>query len=260
MYHPVFRAKRNSVPIVSKKDLDYIGERLVGDFCPKAMLQPTEIDIDRFVERYLGMKLDYQYLSHCGCYLGMTVFNDTDKVPIYNPERNRAEYMSASAGTLLVDSSLLEESQEHRYRFTVGHEGGHQVLHAGYFGYDPNQISFLDDRAPMVQCRIDTRNAPRKPVREWTDQDTMEWQANYIASAVLMPERMVARVVDKVQQGNYAEMILLVSEAFNVSLEAAQIRLKDMGFIPPHIDISKAALDFCDFFDSTRETTEPATQ
>ena len=260
MYHPVFRAKRNNVPIVSKKDLDNIGERLVGDFRPEAMLQPMVIDIDRFVERYLGMKLDYRYLSHCGCYLGMTVFNDTDRVPIYNPERNCAEYMSASAGTLLVDSSLLLESQEHRYRFTVGHEGGHQILHTSYFGYDPNQTSFLEDRAPMVQCRIDTRNMPRKPVSEWTDRDTMEWQANYLSSAVLMPKRMVTRVVDKVQQGNYAEMILLVSEAFNVSLEAAQIRLKDVGSIPPHIDISKAALDFCDFFDSTEEAMESATQ
>lgn len=246
MYQPMFRKKPNGVPILGKKDIDAIGERLVADFNYKAMLTPTEIDIDRFAHRYLGMKIDYRYLSHCGCYLGMTVFNDTDEIPVYNPELNCAEMTSAEAHTMIIDNSLLEDSQEHRYRFTAGHECSHDIFHAGYFGYDPNQICMFSNRVPMVQCRIDTRGVKKKPVAEWTDADRMEWQANYGASAILMPRRMVQRLVEKVPVTNYAEMIMRVSDTFNVSFEAAQIRLKDVGRVPTDVNVPTAAMDFID--------------
>lgn len=88
----------------------------------EALRTPQEIDIDLFVQDYLGMEQDFQYLSHCGLYLGMTVFNETDKIPVYNPAKYCAEYISAKANTVIIDNSLLEENQEHRYRFTMGHE------------------------------------------------------------------------------------------------------------------------------------------
>lgn len=68
-----------------------------------------------------------------GVYLGMTVFNDTNKVPIYDPATNRAEYISAKARTVIIDNRLLDENQRHRFRFTLGHEGGHDIFHSGYF-------------------------------------------------------------------------------------------------------------------------------
>lgn len=88
----------------------------------EALRTPQEIDIDLFVQDYLGMEQDFQYLSHCGLYLGMTVFNETDKIPVYNPAKYCAEYISTKAKTVIIDNSLLEENQEHRYRFTMGHE------------------------------------------------------------------------------------------------------------------------------------------
>ena len=64
------------------------------------------MDIEGFIEFYLGMTPDYQYLSHNGVYLGMTVFNDTNKVPVYDPATNRAEYISAKARTVIIDNRL----------------------------------------------------------------------------------------------------------------------------------------------------------
>ena len=83
MYRPVITRKKSGAPILSRKEIDVIGENLVGDFMPDALERPQEIDIDSFAQNYLGMDQDFQYLSHCGVYLGMTVFNDTDKVPVY---------------------------------------------------------------------------------------------------------------------------------------------------------------------------------
>ena len=84
-YTPTLKVKRNGVPILSKNDIDTIGENFVRDFQPEALDNPSPIDIDSFVELYLGMTPAFQYLSHNGIYLGMTVFNDTNAVPVFDP-------------------------------------------------------------------------------------------------------------------------------------------------------------------------------
>ena len=73
MYTPSLRVKNNGVPILSKAEIDAIGERFVQDFQPEVLTNPSPVDIEGFIEFYLGMTPDYQYLSHNGVYLGMTV-------------------------------------------------------------------------------------------------------------------------------------------------------------------------------------------
>ena len=65
--------KENGVPILSKTEIDVIGERFVRDFQPEVLESPAPVDIEGFIEFYLGMTPDYQFLSHNGVYLGMTV-------------------------------------------------------------------------------------------------------------------------------------------------------------------------------------------
>lgn len=68
--------KENGVPILSKTEIDVIGERFVRDFQPEVLESPAPVDIEGFIEFYLGM----------------TVFNDTNKVPVYDPVNHRADY------------------------------------------------------------------------------------------------------------------------------------------------------------------------
>lgn len=180
--------KNNGVPILSKAEIDAIGERFVQDFQPEVLTNPSPVDIEGFIEFYLGMTPDYQYLSHNGVYLGMTVFNDTNKVPVFDPTTNRAEYISAKARTVIIDNRLLDENQRHRFRFTLGHEGGHDIFHSGYFSYNPDQTSLFDEEfvAPMIQCRVDSGMTDRADTRKWDDHDWMEWQANHLSAAVLI--------------------------------------------------------------------------
>lgn len=236
---------------MSRKEIDVIGENLVGDFMPNALEIPQEIDIDSFAQNYLGMDQDFQYLSHCGVYLGMTVFNDTDKVPVYAPQRECADYISAKAHTVIIDKTLLAENQEHRYRFTMGHEASHEFLHKEYFAYDPDQMTIFDyigeTPIPMVQCRIDTKKMDAKNLEIWTDRDWMEWQANALSSAMLMPVSMVRQVVESVKTTkavfrNYV-IAAKVSNVFNVSFEAASYRLKQFGYIPQDVQMSSDVLN-----------------
>ena len=242
--------KNNGVPILSKAEIDAIGERFVKDFQPEVLTNPSPVDIEGFIEFYLGMTPDYQYLSHNGVYLGMTVFNDTNKVPVFDPATNRAEYISAKARTVIIDNRLLDESQRHRYRFTLGHEGGHDIFHSGYFTYNPDQVSIFDDEliAPMIQCRVDNGMTNKSDTHKWDDHDWMEWQANYFSSAILMPKCAVQLVANKYPRNslmenlvNRARLVSDVSNTFDVSTEAAVIRLKDMGYIPSDDQTSYSA-------------------
>lgn len=253
--------KRSGVPVLSRKDIDVLGEKLVADFCPDALKEPQALDVDSFAQNYLGMEQDYQYLSHCGVYLGMTVFNDTNKVAVYNPAEQRAEYISARAGTIIIDNTLLEENQEHRYRFTMGHEAaGHGVLHEPYFHYDRNQMSMFDEPSvAMIQCRTDGSKIAQKEQCLWDDRDWMEWQANAMASAFLMPKSMVLKVVEYTKSKfpsntdpnilcyNYADAI---TKVFNVSFQAATYRLKQLGVIRKELQLNPAVMDFLDIFNT----------
>lgn len=234
MYKPTFKTNANKLPILSREDINRIGECLVRDFNPDALKEPTEIDIDRFITQYLGMTQDFQYLSHCGLYLGMTVFNDSDRVTVFNPAVNRAEYISARAGTVIIDNSLLVENQEHRYRFTAGHEASHGILHSAYFSKLAARNESAKDIMPMVQCRADNTHAFRSSSRKKSDAEWMEWQANCLSSAILMPRSMVTKAFKNAEQTGHSVNAGLeaVVRTFNVSNDAASYRLQDLGLIP----------------------------
>lgn len=237
MYRPQFKTKQNGVPVLSKQDIEAIGENFLQDFCPDALTNPQPVDVERFLEMYLGLRLDFQFLSNDGRYLGMMVFNDTDKVIIYDPDKNEADYIHADARTVLIDNSLLEDNQEHRYRYTIGHECGHDIFHSGFYSYNPNQMSLFDnDRTgdpAMVQCRMvgQSNYGARK---SWTDAEWMEWQSNYFSSVLLMPKEAVKKVAGKpILEGKFSmaaySMVSKVARTFNVSPEAAKYRLEAVG-------------------------------
>lgn len=252
MYQMIFRSYRikyNGVPILQKAEIDTMAEEYILDFNPAALETPMEIDIDSFVQNYLGLEQDFQYLSHNGVYLGMMVFNDTDRVPVYVPETNSAEYISAKARTVIIDNNLLEEGQEHRYRYTMGHEGGHYILHSGYFPYDPDQMSWFDSTyEPIIQCRAVPVSGKTKPVSEWDDKDSMEWQANYLSAALLMPKSMVLKLIRSMPHHDTmlrdAKYVHEVVETFNVSWQAAVNRLRCLRIIKEDVPPESAIIDF----------------
>lgn len=259
MYTPQVRKSRSGVPVLRKDEFDIIGEEYVRDFQPEVLTNPAPIDIERFVECYLGMAVDYQYLSNNGIYLGMTVFNDTDCVIVYSTETRRAEFISAKARTVIIDRSLIEnEKSWHRYRFTLGHEGAHDIFHSDFFSYNPNQCT-LNGYAtpPMIQCRVDSGKIGKRDPKTWTDRERMEYQANQLSSAILMPAAAVRQIAKKYETlaSVLHDPALLrdVAKTFDVSPEAATYRLRGLGLVSPSFTATRAALDFIDIFPSDAE-------
>ena len=254
MRKPIVSLDKNRVPILSNQRIDEYCEGLIREFHPGVFEHPEPVDIDAFVCFFLGMKQDFAYLSNDGRYLGMTVFNDTDRVIIYDPERNRAEYMSAEAGTVIIDNTLLEEKQIHRYRFTMGHEGGHGIWHPDHFSYTAGQVGMFDEPPQaMVQCRADaSKTLYTKDWKSWTPEDRMEQQANKSASALLMPREAVYKLVRRLptarRMDEEVSRVMAVANTFNVSMDAAMYRLFDLGVLKRKIPMA-AALDFSDFIE-----------
>lgn len=245
MFRPNVRRKRNGTPILSREEIDELGEELVWEYKPHAMVVPQEIDIDEMVQNYLFLNQDFQYLSHCGVYLGMMVFNDTDRVIVYDPDQGQADYISETANTIIIDNTLLAENQEHRYRFTMGHEAaGHSILHREVYESEINSRSVHAELQAWIECRIEHGIPDNKDPRYWTDFQTMEWQANAMSSATLMPRKMVKLVAKETIQRNPTlegiplcrQMTSDVSVLFNVSMEAAFYRLKNLRIIPQRLE------------------------
>jgi IrrE N-terminal-like domain len=91
---------------------------------------------------------------------------------------------------IVIDESLDPEenpSMEGRYRFTLAHEGGgHWRLHRHLFAKDPAQVSlFNEPTPPSVVCRSSQAKEP------------IEWQADFYASCLLMPRKLVMAAWDE---------------------------------------------------------------
>lgn len=245
------RRKDSGVPILSREELDDIAFSVLADYNYELLLEPQELDIDLFAQDYLGMDQDFQFLSHNGVYMGMTIFNDTDNLPVFDPIKRRAEYVSEKANTIVIDNRLLADDKEHQYRFTMGHECIHGMLHKAFFSVLPGQITMFDQLGPefsepLIRCRVvKAVGRNNRNYRDWSSIDWMEWQANAGASALLMPAPAVKLLSEKARKMNYYGMSHakyltdLMMRTFNVSHSAAAFRLKSLNLLDGIIDVTE---------------------
>lgn len=234
MYNPIVKTNYNSLPILKRVEIDEIAEHFLRDYQPDVFNNPTAVDIDGFLEGYLKATPDYQFLSNNMIYLGMTVFQDTNRIPVFNPYKNEAEYFSAKANTIIFDRRLVEEAnQEHRYRFTAGHECGHLIFHRSYFLRQQRlRMQFGIDDEIILQCRrIDLPGAKKGRLK--TDSDWLEWQANQFSGSFLMPKSVILDIVNDygtTPLGVY-KAVSKIEETFNMSTEAVINRLRTLGVL-----------------------------
>ena len=160
---------------------------------------------------------------------------------------------------ICVDESLLQDRFEGRLCFTFAHEAGHWILHRDYIdeacrtgsddafnGYGTISLDGLQPSADsFIFCRIKDAKQP------------LEWQADYFASCLLMPEEEVKNTFAKCfgskplilynvkssfcgpicfdpcveNWPRIAAKVKKVGGFFNVSKQAMIIRLQDLGLV-----------------------------
>ena len=126
--------------------------------------------------------------------------------------------------------------REHRLRTTLTHEFAHVKLHAGLWQFNQGRLFPDDEKASGPRCK-------RPGIIGGSRADWMEWQAGYVSGAILMPvgrlTGLVREAFDKwgtvgtIQAGSArcADLIAEVSQQFDVSHEAARVRLSQLGYL-----------------------------
>ncbi len=169
------------------------------------------------------------------------------------------EFLAEDAPRVRIARELSEGPERaHRLRSTLAHELGHVRLHACLWplatkdegpmaaaparregaagkGFAPLPSSFF---TPGLRCRRETIVRARRA-------DWLEWQAGYFSGALLMPATTLVRLAEGVLAGYGARppveegtpvaaaLVRRAQAAFDVSREAARVRLHQRGYLAP---------------------------
>jgi len=237
----------SQVPYITYDALDHYAEALVGDAIPETLAAPAILDVGRFIEFYLDMTVEYKRISSDRNVMAMTAFN-AGIVQVFDDSGTKPIPLIVKEGTLIIDPILMEKRNAARCRFTFMHEASHWILHRLAFAADNPFGSpgvFENQYLAAKEGRIDySRNT-----RERNDIERIERQADFLASAMLMPKTTL-RMAFKEFFTYYDERphtiyrgrnemddqfaLLLpefVADRFGVSKRAALIRLEKLNAI-----------------------------
>jgi transposase InsO family protein len=95
----------SQVPYLTYDVLEDYAERIVADFAPERLSNPGQLDVDRFVEFYLGLPVEFHRICYDRKVLGMTAFND-GHIDVANETTGLPEKLYVKAGTIVIDTSL----------------------------------------------------------------------------------------------------------------------------------------------------------
>ena len=143
-------------------------------------------------------------------------------LPVIGLSRNfRVDaFISADFKTIYVDSREFEKDS-HRYRFSVAHELGHFILHKKYC---PDGVDDLKEWFRIFRRFIN---------------NYAEFQANYFAGSLLVPEAELVRVLNDGFDGSFARnywnassselgrILMKVRRHFRVSDDVIARRMRD---------------------------------
>jgi hypothetical protein len=169
------------VPYLDEQRIERDAAALLAEYQQaRGVVVTRQVPIEDIVEKHLKLGIEFddmhRLLNHPRSGLG----RDPDILGAMFFDERR----------IVIDESLDPEenpSMEGRYRFTLAHEGGgHWRLHRHLFAKDRAQVSLFNEPAPpSVVCCSSQAKEP------------IEWQADFYASCLLMPRKLVMAAWDE---------------------------------------------------------------
>ncbi len=161
------------VPFVPKFELAKKATAVLDDYRDLAgQIVTPPIPVQDIIKRFLGLKLAYlDFAEKLGMedVLGATYVN---------------------ARVICVNEKLLDSRYEGRMAFTCAHEVGHWELHRDFV----NVAARSEDGREVILCRSKDAKQP------------IEWQADYFAACLLMPEKEVREAFRTAFGRDYLEL------------------------------------------------------
>ena len=237
--------KESGLYILSREDIENIAEDVLKEFFPQNLILPKPLDTAELLEDRLGLTVKQKYIGTLNsAVLGLIVMSDEVEIPSYD-EMYKPTVLQETYGTVLINKHLCVRENTARRRYTETHEGAHFILHGEYFKTTANSAANRKNNSrEFIACR----KVELYGQKTNNDSDWMEWQADSLAAALLMPgnvfcsfARSVMRkygitgrhIVNNfyVNKGKVRDIISDIARAFNVSYRAAQIRMLHLGLI-----------------------------
>lgn len=214
---------------LSRADLEEIAERVIRAYKKLPDVQCEDllyIDPELLITRILGFNIDYLHLSSDGSILGLTSFSE---IGIEISDDSREDIYFLDGKTILIEKSLKNDSmQKGRCNFTLMHEASHIILKMLF----PNEYaSAINERKVLCYREEDSTS------------DWEEWQANALASALLMPKELIEKglryaglpsrldVVNRIWRKSEYEEFSAICEMLGASKKALAIRMKQLGIL-----------------------------
>ena len=235
LYYP---QQANGMYILNRNSIEEIATNVLKEQFPMNLEYPTSLRTEMLLDN-LGLMVKHKYLGIPGHeILGAIIMGDSEELVgcdmMMNPIVFEEDY-----GTVLINTELCTVKNTSRRRYTETHEAAHWLLQRPYFNRLPQ-----DGQSRHIACRsIEKYRHEKKTVVDW-----LEWQADSLAAALLMPHNVFyefarSAIRDAGATRNYLveghthdrrifhEAIGPISKRFSVSHRAAQIRMIHLGLI-----------------------------
>jgi hypothetical protein len=167
------------VPYLAEEVIERDAAALLAEYAQaRGVVIKPPIPIEDILEKHLKLSIEFDHTHN--------LFG----IPRTGTEPDILGAMFFNDARIVIDESLDPEeypAKEGRYRFTLAHEGGgHWRLHRRQFAANPGQASlFSEPVTPPVVCRSSQA------------KERVEWQADFYASCLLMPRKLVFAAWDE---------------------------------------------------------------
>ncbi|MFI3327282.1 MAG: ImmA/IrrE family metallo-endopeptidase [Clostridia bacterium] len=219
--------------VMSHEALEIYGKEVLEIYSKAETIDLNILPIEKLATEHLKLKIRYATLSSDGSIYGLTAYTDTE----YHIETESGmKVISIESNQILLEKAFLYPKYKSKlfgkHRFTLAHEVAHQLLFSLESTEDREAYNIVYSKKKSHSVR------EIKTIEDWN-----EWQANVLASILLMPKDKVDYFMFLVSPNKKiisydnwfdeidAPKIKSFCELFGVSKTAAIIRLNKLGYI-----------------------------
>ena len=224
---------------LSKAELEEISEGLIQVYTQKHRGKSIHsVDIEDFITEFLKLKIEYASFAESDS--GKIGFFADGETPLLINQNERIIPFVFPKDTIVLDKFLLSEKEQGRRRFTMAHEAAHYILERMH-----SQNNAARFHAEFDNERVYT---PNELAQLFT---AVEWQADTMGAALLMPKFIVENALikftnskpikvygDNTVAKKEKDIIRKMAKYLGVSYTALFIRLRSLDMLEYH-DISE---------------------
>lgn len=219
---------------LKRTDIEQIGNRIFNAYrklpCVSSHGHISRVDPDVVLNCILGVDIQYHHLSEDGLTYGMT---STGEFGVSLCDMD--ELFILDGKTVLIEKNMLKNPKmAGRCNFTKCHEASHHIFKMLY----PNDYGSENDGTPTkVYFSRKRMYSPHQP-RDWE-----EWQADTLASYILMPEDLIRQgmfwldmgeqinILNKKFSPYMYEKFCMLADMLGASRSALAYRMEKLGLI-----------------------------